>query len=70
MFASLADIYIQLRRPEFTSIGSLLRHTDGIEVGEKAISVEVNKLEMEGARPLLIQASYSDENNLLKSADK
>lgn len=60
LFTSLADIYIQLRRLEFPSIGCLTRSADGFCVSKKTVSIDLNSQELEGLRPSEIQASYYD----------
>ncbi|OAA42570.1 phosphotransferase enzyme family protein [Metarhizium rileyi] len=67
---SLADIYVQLRRQEFPSIGRLkLGAASGVHISEKTASLEMNMMQLEGLDPFSIQDSYHDESGLLKSAN-
>lgn len=70
-YTSLADIYIQLRRLEFPSIGSLTQVQDSfIEVRNKTISIDINNQELEGLRPSAIQAAYyNNHHGILASAN-
>ncbi|KAK3358655.1 phosphotransferase enzyme family protein [Lasiosphaeria ovina] len=70
LYTSLADIYIQLRRLEFPSIGCLDCGPDGIQVNKKTISLDINMQELEGLQPSSIQASYYDPDSRLTSANK
>ena len=70
LYTSLADIYIQLRRLEFPSIGCLLSGSDGILVNKKTTSLDINMQELEGLQPSKIQASYYSANGHLISASK
>ncbi|KAM3547745.1 hypothetical protein MY1884_009457 [Beauveria asiatica] len=69
LFSSLADVYAQLRRMEFPSIGRLTRRANGIWVGEKTASLEMNAMQLEGLDPLSIQCDHHDESGALKSAN-
>ncbi|TWU77195.1 hypothetical protein ED733_008610 [Metarhizium rileyi] len=67
---SLADVYVQLRRQEFPSIGRLkLGAASGVHMSEKTASLEMNMMQLEGLDPFSIQDSYHDESGLLKSAN-
>lgn len=66
--ASLASIYIQLRRLEFSSVGCLQPSSHGAEVSKMTMSIDINMQELEGLKPSSIQASYY-KNGLLNSAD-
>lgn len=70
LYTSLADIYIQLRRLEFPSIGCLDSGPDGIQVTKKTMSLDINMQEVEGLQPSIIQASYYDPDGRLTSANK
>jgi hypothetical protein len=70
LYSSLADIYIQLRRLEFPSIGCLESGPDGIQVTKKTISQDINMQELEGLQPSNIQALYYGPNERLTSANK
>ncbi|KAK0631593.1 phosphotransferase enzyme family protein [Immersiella caudata] len=70
LYSSLADIYIQLRRLEFPSIGCLESSPDGIQVTKKAISQDINMQELEGLQPSSIQALYYEPDKRLTSANK
>lgn len=68
-YTSLADVYIQLRRFEFPSIGCLVRSPEGdFRVGKKTTSIDINMQELEGLRPSHIQASYYAADDSLTSA--
>jgi hypothetical protein len=68
-YSSLADVYIQLRRLEFPSIGCLVSSPEGdLKVGKKVTSIDTNMQELEGLRPSHIQASYYADGNSLTSA--
>lgn len=67
---SLADIHIQLRRLEFSSIGCLTRGRDGIQVRKKTTSIDLNMQEVQGHQPSKIQASYGGRDGTLSSANK
>jgi hypothetical protein len=70
LYTSLADIYIQLRRLEFPSIGCLGSGLDDIQVNKKVTSIDINMQELEGLRPSEIQALYYEPNGRLTSANK
>ncbi|KAK0640942.1 kinase-like domain-containing protein [Cercophora newfieldiana] len=65
LYSSLADIYIQLRRLEFPSIGCLESGPEGIQVTKKAISQDINMQELEGLQPSSIQALYYEPDERL-----
>lgn len=69
LYKSLADVYIQLRRQEFPSIGKLKARGNGVYIGEKTASIEMNMMQLEGLDPFSIQNSHHDERGLLASAD-
>jgi hypothetical protein len=69
LYTSLADIYIQLRRLEFPSIGCLAQHQDEFKVSKKTTSIDINMQELEGLRPSVVQSSYYTRDNLLTSAN-
>jgi hypothetical protein len=67
----MADIYIQLRRLEFPSIGCLGLGPGGeIQVVKKNTSIDINVQELEGLQPSKIQASYYGPDGRLVSANK
>lgn len=66
--ASLANIYIQLRRLEFPSIGCLRLAPSPVAVSKMTRSIDINVQELEGLKPSSIQALYY-KNGLLTSAD-
>ncbi|KAK0753663.1 hypothetical protein B0T18DRAFT_452798 [Schizothecium vesticola] len=70
LYSSLADIYIQLRRLEFPSIGCLESGPDGIQVNKTTISQNINIQELEGLQPSSIQAQYFEPDGRLTSANK
>ncbi|KAK3364154.1 phosphotransferase enzyme family protein [Lasiosphaeria hispida] len=70
LYSSLADIYIQLRRLEFHSIGCLESGPDGIQVNKKTISQDINMQELEGLQPSSIQAPYYKPDGRLASANQ
>ena len=55
LFTSLADIYIQLRRLEFSAIGCLVRAGGSYQVGKRANSIELNMQALEGLSSSAIQ---------------
>jgi len=63
---------MQLRRLEFASIGCLERDpgTGKLQVGKSDKSIDMNELELEGAHPFRIHASYRDDDGLIKSAGR
>ncbi|KPM39087.1 hypothetical protein AK830_g7477 [Neonectria ditissima] len=63
LHTSIADIYIQLRRLEFPSIGCLTPGPDGIRVGKKTMSIDINMQELEGLHPSKIQDSSPDKSS-------
>lgn len=63
LYASIADIYIQLRRLELPSIGCLISSLDGIRVGKKTASIDINMQELEGLRPSTIQDSFPNKSS-------
>ena len=70
LYTSLADIYIQLRRLEFPSIGCLGFDSEGVRVSKRTVSIDINMQELEGLQPSEIQASYCDADGRLTSANK
>lgn len=69
LYASFADIHIQLRRLEFTSIGCLIKDADGFNVRKKTTSIDINVQELEGLQPSKIQDSFHGDNGSLTSAN-
>ncbi|KAG9252441.1 kinase-like domain-containing protein [Emericellopsis atlantica] len=67
LYTSLADIYIQLRRLEFDSIGCLVRRGDNAVVGRRPVSIDTNRQELEGRQPMAVQSRYLN-NDTLQSA--
>lgn len=70
LYTSLADIYIQLRRLEFSSIGCLGSGPAGIQVEKRTISLDINMQELEGLEPSIIQNSYYGPAGRLTSANR
>ena len=74
LYASLADIYIQLRRLELPSIGCLGSGPGpgDIQVDKKTMSIDINMQELEGLQPSKIQSSYyeHDPDGRLTTANK
>jgi hypothetical protein len=68
LYSQLANIYVQLRRLEFSSIGVLSRSLDKFEVRKKPISIDINVQELEGLQPSRIQAEYGGGNGVVTSA--
>ncbi|KAI1499372.1 phosphotransferase enzyme family protein [Biscogniauxia marginata] len=69
LYHSLAEIYTQLRRLEFSFIGCLRRlGQGGTEVSKMTTSIDINMQELEGLNPSRIQASYY-KNGSLTSAN-
>ncbi|KAG8409219.1 hypothetical protein J3458_019336 [Metarhizium acridum] len=69
LYKSLAKVYTQLRRLEFPAIGRLGQCTDGFEVCRRALTIDMNGLQIEGLDPFSTQASYHDKNDSLVSAN-
>jgi hypothetical protein len=67
-YTSLSDIYIQLRRLEFPSIGCLARGIEGYEVRNKIVTMDLNMQELERLRPSVIRDSFYHNNGRLTSA--
>ncbi|KAH7120121.1 phosphotransferase enzyme family protein [Dactylonectria estremocensis] len=63
LHTSIADIYIQLRRLEFPLIGCLTSGPDGIRVGKKTMSIDINMQELEGLHPSKIQDSFPNKSS-------
>lgn len=68
-YTSLADIYMQLRRLEFPSIGNLVPHPHGFRVGKMNMSMDINMQEVEGLEPSVIQAFFYSKKGLLMSVN-
>ncbi|KAF5133094.1 hypothetical protein E5D57_003716 [Metarhizium anisopliae] len=70
LYTSLADIYIQLRRLEFPSIGRLeqTQTSNGFQVGQKAATIDINMQQLEGLNPFAVQDAYSDDHGCMQSA--
>lgn len=70
LYTSLVNIYIQLRRLEFPSIGRLGLGPDGIQVVSKAASIDINVQELDGLQPSGIQRAYYGPGDRLVSANR
>lgn len=74
LYTSLADIYIQLRRLEFRSIGRLTHdpaHPGEYQVGNQTTSIDINAQELEGLQPSEVQAAYcNNPDGVLASANQ
>ena len=68
LYTSLAEIYMQLRRLEFPSIGCLRRGPDGFRVSKRTATIDLNMQELEGLAPSEIQDSYCGPGETLTSA--
>lgn len=68
-YTSLADIYIQLRRLEFPSIGCLALGPDGIKVQKKTSTIDINMQELEGLQPSKIRNLFYSTEGVLRSAN-
>lgn len=68
-YTSLADVYIQLRRLTFPTIGSLTRHRGGFAVRPALATIDLNRQELEGFQPSAIQAAQ-DTNVVFSSANE
>ncbi|EXU98321.1 aminoglycoside 3'-phosphotransferase/choline kinase domain protein [Metarhizium robertsii] len=70
LYTSLADIYIQLRRLEFHSIGRLeqTQTLTGFQVGQKAATIDINMQQLEGLDPFAVQDAHSDDRGCMQSA--
>ncbi|KAL1876186.1 hypothetical protein VTK73DRAFT_9624 [Phialemonium thermophilum] len=72
LYASLADIYLQLRRLDFPAIGRLAQKPRGCgsEVGVRAITIHLNMQELEGLAPSDIEDQYyGNSGRTLSSAN-
>ena len=58
LYVTLAQIYIQLRRLEFSSLGCLVRRGDEFEARKMPASIDINMLDLEGLHPLGIMNRY------------
>ncbi|ODA81130.1 hypothetical protein RJ55_04093 [Drechmeria coniospora] len=70
LYKSLAEMYIQLRRLEFPSIGRLVRRDGGFEVDRQVVTIDTNCLQVEGLDPFATQSSYHADRSTLNSANK
>lgn len=71
LFASLADIYIQLRRLEFPAIGRLVQDGETTKVGKGIFTADINMQHLENAAPSEVIQSHSGPGNPpLHSADE
>jgi hypothetical protein len=70
LYASLADIYIQLRRLVFPSIGRLKQSLAGPQVAKRNTSIDLNMQELEGLDPSTIQDMYYGGSDTLCSASR
>lgn len=71
LYTSMADIYIQLRRLEFPSIGCLGLGPGGeLQVVKKNTSININVQELEDLQSSKIQALYYGPDGRLVSANK
>lgn len=70
LYTSLADIYIQLRRLEFPSIGRLeqTQTSYGFDVRQKAATIDMNMQQLEGLDPFAVQDAHSDDRGCMQSA--
>lgn len=69
LYTSLADIYIQLRRLEFSSIGCLAHGPEGFNVRKRIATIDINMQELEGLQPSKIQSSFYNDRGSLTSAN-
>lgn len=69
LYTSLANVYLQLRRLEFPAIGRLAQCTKGVGVCRRALTIDVNGLQIEGLNPFATQASYHAKKDSLLSAN-
>ncbi|KAL2128999.1 hypothetical protein VTI74DRAFT_8368 [Chaetomium olivicolor] len=71
LYTSLADLYMQLRRLEFPSIGRLVQARDGVQVANSVLTLDTNMQELENLAPSnIIDFCYGDSGALLRSADR
>ena len=68
-YTSLADVYIQLRRMTFPSIGCLTRGSKGYQIRKRVNTVDLNMQELEGLAPSQIQDLYYGAGETLASAN-
>ncbi|TQV90370.1 phosphotransferase enzyme family protein [Cordyceps javanica] len=68
LFTSLADIYVQLRRQEFSTIGKLDGSASKPHVGQKTATIIMNMLQLEGLEAFSIRETFHDKEGILKSA--
>ncbi|KAK7415903.1 hypothetical protein QQZ08_012215 [Neonectria magnoliae] len=69
LYTSLADIYIQLRRLIFPSIGCLTWGSSGVEVLKQTATIDLNMQDLEGLRPSEIQTRYGQGGVLSSATD-
>ncbi|KAH6722167.1 kinase-like domain-containing protein [Leptodontidium sp. MPI-SDFR-AT-0119] len=70
LYSSLADVYIQIRRLEFPSIGCLMQGLGGFKVCKRLVSIDLNLQELDGLAPHNIQSRYCGSSNTLTSASE
>ncbi len=70
LYTSLADMYIQLRRLDFPSIGCLVRRPQGYQVRKRVNTIELNMQELEGLASSEIQNLYYGASGTLSSANE
>ncbi|KAH7363987.1 phosphotransferase enzyme family protein [Rhexocercosporidium sp. MPI-PUGE-AT-0058] len=70
LYTSLADVYIQLRRLDFPSIGCLMQGLDGFKVCKRTVTIDLNMQELEGRAPHCVQSRYCGSGTTLTSANK
>ncbi|KAH7308606.1 concanavalin A-like lectin/glucanase domain-containing protein [Stachybotrys elegans] len=69
LYTSLAEIYIQLRRLTFGSIGCLARSPGSIGIHKALNTIDFNSQELEGMEPALVQDKYVTVSNAMSSAN-
>ncbi|KAG4431248.1 hypothetical protein IFR05_013270 [Cadophora sp. M221] len=70
LYTSLADVYIQIRRLEFPTIGCLSQGLSGFEVCKRLVTIDLNMQELEGLAPHYIQNRYCGGSTTLTSANE
>lgn len=70
LYASLADIHIQLRRLAFPSIGRLKQGPAGPQVAKRNTSIDLDMQELEDLNPSAIQDLYYGSSGTMSSASR
>ncbi|KAI1266613.1 phosphotransferase enzyme family protein [Xylariaceae sp. FL1019] len=69
LYRSMADVFLQLRRLEFSGAGCLNVDVDGVaSVSKMNMSIDINMQELEGLQPSTIQSRFYGQHGSLSSA--